>query len=65
MMFSKKKVDRFRYDNYDDKWIVNTRPHHFHPRGQIDAIESPMIGNPIIDIPLLVNFIEKNKDLKL
>ena len=25
--------DQMRFDNYDDKWDVITRPHHFHVRG--------------------------------
>ncbi len=30
IIFSKKKFDRVRYDNYDDKWDVVLNPHHMH-----------------------------------
>lgn len=35
-------------------WNVNSRPHHFHPRGEKTAIESPMKGNPNYDIPIFL-----------
>ncbi|MHA1917045.1 MAG: toxin-antitoxin system TumE family protein [Candidatus Ranarchaeia archaeon] len=40
IMFSHKSLDRARFDNYDDKWKVSTRPHHFHPRNKKNAISS-------------------------
>ncbi|MGQ4874795.1 MAG: toxin-antitoxin system TumE family protein [Promethearchaeia archaeon] len=38
LFFSKRDLDRCRFDNYDDKWDVSTRPHHFHPRFKKEAI---------------------------
>lgn len=32
IIFSKIDIDRSRFDNYDDRWNVSTKPHHFHPR---------------------------------
>lgn len=32
ILFSKIDLDRCRFDNYDDRWNVPTKPHHFHPR---------------------------------
>lgn len=52
LIFSSKKNDFIRYDNYDDLWMVISRPHHCHNRGKISS--SPMIGDPATDIPLLV-----------
>ena len=62
VIFSKNKWDRIRFDNYDDKWIVKTRPNHFHPRYNKDGFVSPMNGLPEHDIPLLSSFI-KSGDL--
>ena len=31
-IYSYKKYDRERFDNYDKKWNIKTHPHHFHPR---------------------------------
>ncbi len=59
-MYSKKENDRFRYDNYDDRWNINTRPHHFHQRGSKSGIGSSMNGEPSHDIPLLLKYIEEN-----
>lgn len=60
IQFSKNKYDRIRYDNFDEKWDVNSKPHHLHPRDKKNAIESPMIGDPNYDINLLIDFIKKN-----
>ncbi len=46
LVFSDGKLDRARFDNYDDRWSVSTRPHHFHPRLNMNAFESVMTGNP-------------------
>lgn len=54
IIYSNSKYDRKRFDNYDDRWSVNTRPHHYHIRGSNQIIESPMVGNPNDDIPLLI-----------
>ena len=30
LVFTKKINDFVRWDNFDDRWNVSTRPHHFH-----------------------------------
>jgi len=60
--FSQKPNDFIRFDNYDDRWNVKTKPHHLHPRWKKDALESPMIGNPKKDIPLLIKQIKEILD---
>ncbi|MFX0113821.1 MAG: DUF6516 family protein [Candidatus Hodarchaeota archaeon] len=57
LIFSQKPNDRIRYDNFDDRWQVNSRPHHLHPRNETIAVESPMQGNPEHDVPILVRMI--------
>ena len=42
ILFSNLDLDRCRFDNYDDKWDVNSRPYHFHPRKKIGAESSKM-----------------------
>jgi hypothetical protein len=59
IQFSNRKLDRIRYDNYDDKWDVSTKPNHLHPRFQNDAQQSDMIGDPIVDIPKLIDIIKE------
>lgn len=60
LIYSQKPLDRIRCDNYDDMWNVKSKPHHFHPRYEKNANESPMNGDPEHDIPILLNeFIEK------
>ena len=61
--FSKKPLERFRYDNFDHKWSVSTSPHHFHPRSKKIAIESLMKGNPDLDMKRLIAFIQNNVNL--
>ena len=61
IIFSKSELDRCRYDNYDDRWDVITRPHHFHPRKKLKAILSKMTGNPDNDIPFLCKLIKSGK----
>ncbi len=56
--FSNRKFDRIRYDNYDQQWKVNTAPHHLHRRGEKDAVESPMKGDPNSDMLELVKIIK-------
>ena len=55
LIFSQEPLDRICYDNYEDIWKEKSRPHHFHPRGNKTAIESPMNGDPKHDIPILLN----------
>jgi len=61
ILFSKTALDRCRYDNYDDRWEVLTRPNHFHPRKNKEAFQSIMTGNPEKDIPLLCELILSGK----
>src|SRR4030042_1386633 len=46
LTYSQAPLDRILFDNYDDRWVVKSKPHHFHPRGQKKAEESPMNGDP-------------------
>jgi len=47
--------------NYDDRWDVSTRPHHFHPRKKKNAIQSKMTGIPEEDMPNLCDSILSSK----
>ena len=53
IIFSNMELDRCRFDNYDDRWNVSTRPHHFHPRKSKKGVKSILTGIPTHDIPLL------------
>ena len=57
VIYSESKHDRIRYDNYDDRWDVTTKPHHLHLRGSRQTIESKMIGNPHKDMEILVQIV--------
>ncbi|MFW9992672.1 MAG: DUF6516 family protein [Candidatus Odinarchaeota archaeon] len=57
LLFSKQSLDRVRFDSMDKEWNVDTKPNHFHPRGDKKGYRSPMIGNPEDDIPELVKLI--------
>ncbi len=59
--FSGQKLDRARFDNFDQNWPVRSAPHHFHPRTKEEAIDSPMHGDPVKDIPLLCELIRTGK----
>ena len=59
VIFSPNPDDQMRYDNYDDKWDVISRPHHFHTRGLKSTIESPMLGEPNHDIPIIIKMIQE------
>ncbi|MBN1216627.1 MAG: hypothetical protein JXA99_14455 [Candidatus Lokiarchaeota archaeon] len=61
ILFSKLKLDRYRFDNYDDRWNVSSKPHHFHPRNAKEAIESKMTGLPEKDMIYLVDFLKSKK----
>jgi len=52
--YSPNPDDQMRFDNYDDRWDVKTRPDHFHIRGMQSVKESPMEGDPNQDIPILI-----------
>ena len=55
IIYSQSKFDQKRFDNYDDRWDVSTRPHHFHMRGNNEVIDSPMNGYPEHDMGVLVD----------
>lgn len=59
LIFSTIKYDRIRFDNFDDRWDVSSRPHHFHPRGTKYAFISPMNGEPTHDLAILDDLIDK------
>ncbi len=61
VLFSKLDFDRCRFDNYDDQWDVDSRPHHFHPRKKTEVESSKMIGNPKDDIPYLYKMLISGK----
>jgi hypothetical protein len=63
MIFSHEEHDRCRFDNYDDRWGVKTRPHHFHPRFDKKGYFSPMKGIPKDDMPILADLIKNGKIL--
>ena len=52
VFFSAAKDDFCRFDDYDDKWKVTTKPHHLHPRWRKDVVGSNMVGDPEHDMPL-------------
>jgi hypothetical protein len=58
VIFTPNPDDHLRFDNYDYRWDVNTRPHHFHIRGLKSTIESPMVGDQNHDIPILLKIIQ-------
>lgn len=59
--FSESELDRCRFDNYDERWEVQTKPHHFHPRSSKNAFKSPMNGNPEQDILKLCDLVIEGK----
>ncbi|MEE9378210.1 MAG: DUF6516 family protein [Candidatus Lokiarchaeia archaeon] len=61
IIYSPKKNDFSRFDNFDDKWDVSTKPHHLHIKGNKNAIASPMKGTPDHDMPILVKFFNEGK----
>ncbi|MHA2363548.1 MAG: hypothetical protein ACXAC7_06295 [Candidatus Hodarchaeales archaeon] len=61
IQFSFRRLDRVRFDNFDDKWIVSTRPHHCHPLNRKDAIESIFTGDPEEDMPILGELVRSGK----
>ncbi|TFF98060.1 MAG: hypothetical protein EU547_02540 [Promethearchaeota archaeon] len=65
IIFSEIQLDRCRFDNYDNRWDVPTRPHHFHPRYKKEAIRSNMNGEPDNDIPYFCELIKTGKIINL
>ncbi len=60
IIFSPDELDRIRFDNYDDRWDVISRPHHLHIRRSKEVQASSMIGNPEKDIPTLIKLIKES-----
>jgi hypothetical protein len=58
ILFSTSELDRCRFDNFDEKWDVTSKPHHFHPRAVKMGITSPMHGDPEKDMPVLCQAIK-------
>ena len=58
VLISQQASKSFRYDNFDDRWEVSTRPHHLHSAGNI-VEASPMNGDPHHDMPLLIKVLRK------
>lgn len=61
ILFSKIELDRVRFDNYDDRWNVSTKPHHFHPRYNKVGFYSLMNGNPEHDISLFCKYVKSGE----
>lgn len=59
LVFSKRKNDFVRFDNFDDRWPVSTKPHHFHSKYNKAVVESPMTGDPKLDMPKLIKFMKE------
>lgn len=59
IIFSSIKYDRIRFDNFDDRWQVSTKPHHKHVRRTKNVVDSPMVGYPDQDMIHLVNEIKQ------
>ena len=57
IIYSQSPFDRIRFDNFDDHWNVDTKPHHKHERGSRKVSKSPMVGDPQKDIVKLNEFI--------
>ncbi len=59
IIHSRNKSDFSCFDNYDDRWDVITKPHHFHKRGGTEVQKSPMNGHPEHDMFILVKYINE------
>jgi len=57
VQFSIAELDRCIFDNYDQTWLVDTAPNHFHPVLDEQGYTSLMTGEPKHDIPLLCELI--------
>jgi len=63
IIHSPRKNDFSRFDNFDDRWDVSTKPHHLHERGNRNVVASFMIGKPTHDIPTLIKYIKEETAL--
>ncbi|MCE7736536.1 MAG: hypothetical protein GPJ54_16765 [Candidatus Heimdallarchaeota archaeon] len=59
IVYTQSKYDRLRYDNFDNRWDVVSRPHHLHPRGSKTAKESSMTGTPSLDIAQVIQILNE------
>ncbi len=57
IQYSSSKLDRKRFDNFDNRWDVTSKPHHYHMKGSIHVEESRMIGDPNADMQIFADFI--------
>ncbi|MHA1518997.1 MAG: hypothetical protein ACTSVZ_04525 [Promethearchaeota archaeon] len=60
LSFSYDPLDRIRFDSMDKNWSVQSSPHHFHPRYNKNGFDSPMMGVPSNDIPILIELIKSH-----
>ena len=60
LFLQKKKNDFVKWDNFDDRWNVSTRPNHFHSRYNKGVLKSQMIGQPSKDMQILISYILEN-----
>ena len=58
ILFSSQKLDRLRFDNFDDRWEVSSKPNHTHPRYKEKAKSRPFSGIPSKDIMILCNLLK-------
>jgi len=57
VIFSNLNLDRFRFDNYDFNWEVDSKPNHYYPQKEKIGKNSPMTRNPQMDMPILSEII--------
>ena len=55
--FSPDPMDRIIIDNYDEKWNVETSPHHLHNRFEREGKRSDFTGDPLSDIAKLIELL--------
>jgi hypothetical protein len=58
LLISHQALKSIRFDNFDDRWDVPTRPNHVHLKNK-SVMESPMNGDPTHDIPLLIKALQQ------
>lgn len=60
IIYTQSKYDRIRFDNFDDRWDVASRPHHLHLRGSNIVRHSSMTGTPGLDIAKFIEIIKED-----
>jgi len=58
VLFSSQDLDRIRFDNFDDRWEVTSKPNHTHPRYLEKVTNSPFSGIPLKDIKIFCNLLK-------